>query len=58
VVLAVLARTAPQFNLFGVGMPLKIGVALVALATTATLMAPHLHEIFSLSMAAPLQVFR
>jgi flagellar biosynthetic protein FliR len=47
IALAVLARVAPQFGIFSIGMQLKVIVALGALLITMPLMMPRLHQLFS-----------
>lgn len=46
VVLAVVARTMPQVNIFIVGLPLKIFVGLVILAVSLNYMAPFMARVF------------
>ena len=46
VVLAVVARTMPQMNIFIVGLPLKIFVGLVILAISLNYMAPFMARVF------------
>ena len=45
--LAVLARVAPQFGIFQIGLQLKVGLALGALIVTMPLLMPRLHALFS-----------
>jgi len=47
VALGVLARVAPQFGIFQIGLQLKVGLALGALALTMPLLLPRLHALFS-----------
>ncbi len=47
IALAVLAKVAPQFGIFSIGMQLKIGVALGALVVTLPLLMPRLHQLFT-----------
>jgi flagellar biosynthetic protein FliR len=47
IALAVLARVAPQFGIFQIGMQLKVGIALLALIITMPLLMPRLHQLFS-----------
>jgi flagellar biosynthesis protein FliR len=44
--LALMARVAPQMNVFVIGFPIQIGVGLVTLAISMSLMATVLPEIF------------
>jgi flagellar biosynthetic protein FliR len=46
VALAVLARVAPQFGIFQIGMQLKVLIALGALIITLPLLMPRLHALF------------
>ncbi len=45
--LALLGRTAPQFNLFAVGLPARVAVTLVALATLLPVIATQLGQVFA-----------
>ena len=45
--LAILARVAPQFNIFAVGVPLKAGVAMGAILVTLPVLLPRLHFLFN-----------
>jgi flagellar biosynthetic protein FliR len=47
IALAVLAKVAPQFGIFSIGMQLKVGVALGALVITLPLLMPRLHQLFT-----------
>ncbi|MDQ3810289.1 MAG: flagellar biosynthetic protein FliR [Chloroflexota bacterium] len=58
VALAVLARVAPQFGIFSVGLQVKVALALAALTVTMPLLLPRLHQLFSGVSAASLMVFR
>jgi len=44
--LGVLAKVAPQFGIFQIGIQLKIGLSLAAIALTLPLMLPRLHALF------------
>ncbi len=44
--LGVLARVAPQFGIFQIGLQVKTGVALAAIALTMPLMLPRVHALF------------
>jgi flagellar biosynthetic protein FliR len=58
VALALLVRAAPQFNLFAVGTPAKIGISLAALVLALPLAAPHLKALFEAVAGASVGVFR
>ncbi len=45
--LGLLARVAPQVHVFFLGIPLKIGIGLIALALTIVMLAPNLHSMFT-----------
>jgi len=45
--LGLLARVAPQVHVFFLGIPLKIGIGLIALALTLVILAPNLQSMFS-----------
>lgn len=47
ITLGLLARVAPQVHVFFLGIPLKIGIGLVALALTIIMLAPNLYNIFT-----------
>jgi flagellar biosynthetic protein FliR len=49
--LGVLAKVAPQFGIFQIGLQLKVGLALGALALTMPLMMPRMHALLT-GMAA------
>jgi flagellar biosynthetic protein FliR len=46
IALAVLARVAPQFGIFQIGMQLKVMIAMGALVVTMPLLMPRLHALF------------
>lgn len=58
VALAVLARVAPQFGIFSIGLQVKIAIALGALVVTMPLLMPRLHQLFSGVVAVSLAVFK
>jgi flagellar biosynthetic protein FliR len=45
--LGLLARVAPQVHVFFLGIPLKIGIGLIALALTIVILAPNLESMFT-----------
>ncbi len=58
IALAVLAKVAPQFGIFTIGMQVKVGLALAALVVTMPLLMPRLHQLFSGVVAVSLAVFK
>ncbi|GAC1326141.1 MAG: flagellar biosynthetic protein FliR [Chloroflexota bacterium] len=56
VALAILARVAPQFGIFQIGLQLKVGLALVGLIVTMPLLAPRLHGLFSSMFGASIAI--
>jgi len=58
VALGVLARVAPQFGIFQIGLQLKIVLALGALALTMPLLLPRLHALFSGMIGVSVAVLR
>lgn len=46
IALGVLAKVAPQFGIFQIGLQLKVGLALGALMVTMPLLMPRLHALF------------
>jgi flagellar biosynthetic protein FliR len=58
VALGVLARVAPQFGIFQIGLQLKVGLALGALALTMPLLLPRLHALFSGMIGLSVAVLR
>jgi flagellar biosynthesis protein FliR len=58
IALAVLARVAPQFGIFQIGLQLKMGIALVALIVTMPLLMPRLHALFGGMAGVSVAVFR
>jgi flagellar biosynthetic protein FliR len=58
VALGVLARVAPQFGIFQIGMQLKIGLALGAAILTMPILLPRLHALFGGLIGVSLAVVR
>jgi flagellar biosynthetic protein FliR len=58
IALAVLARVAPQFGIFQIGLQVKVGIALVALIITMPLLMPRLHALFSGMIGVSVAVLR
>jgi flagellar biosynthesis protein FliR len=58
IALAVLARVAPQFGIFQIGMQLKVGIALAALILTMPLLMPRLHALFGGMIGVSVAVLR
>ena len=58
VALGVLARVAPQFGIFQIGLQLKVALALGALALTMPLLLPRLHALFSGMIGVSVAVVR
>jgi flagellar biosynthesis protein FliR len=58
VALGVLARVAPQFGIFQIGLQLKVVLALGGLALTMPLLLPRLHALFSGMIGVSVAVFR
>jgi flagellar biosynthetic protein FliR len=56
--LGVLARVAPQFGIFQIGMQVKAGLSLAAIAVTMPLMLPRLHALFSHMIGMSVAVLR
>jgi flagellar biosynthetic protein FliR len=46
IALAVLARVAPQFGIFSIGMQVKVTLALGAMIVTLPTLMPHMHQVF------------
>ena len=44
--LGIISRTMPQLNIFTIGIPIKIVVGLLVLATTLTALAPVMARVF------------
>src|SRR5260370_9105250 len=47
IALAVLARVAPQFGIFQIGLQMKVLIALASLLITIPLLMPRLHQLSS-----------
>ena len=58
VALAILARVAPQFGLFSVGVQVKVALALGALIVTLPLLLPRVHQLFGAVAGAAVAVVR
>jgi flagellar biosynthetic protein FliR len=58
IALAVLARVAPQFGIFQIGLQLKVGIALLALIITMPLLMPRLHALFGGMIGVSLAVLK
>ena len=58
VALAILARVAPQFGLFSIGVQLKVALALGALIVTIPLLLPRIHGLFGAVAGAAVAVVR
>ncbi len=58
IALAVLARVAPQFGIFQIGLQMKVLIALVALLITMPLLMPRLHQLFSGMIGVSVAVLR
>jgi flagellar biosynthesis protein FliR len=58
IALGVLAKVAPQFGIFQVGLQTKLIVALGALILTMPLLLPRLHQLFSGMIGVSIAVFQ
>jgi flagellar biosynthesis protein FliR len=58
IALGVLAKVAPQFGIFSIGLQLKVGLALAALAVTAPLLMPRLHALFASMISVSVTIFK
>ena len=56
--LGVLAKVAPQFGIFQIGLQVKVALALGAIALTMPLMLPRMHALFNGMTAVSVAVFR
>jgi flagellar biosynthesis protein FliR len=56
--LGVLARVAPQFGIFQIGLQVKVALALGALAITMPLLLPRLHALFNGMIGVSVGVLR
>jgi flagellar biosynthetic protein FliR len=58
VALAILARVAPQFGIFSIGIQIKVALALGALIVTIPLLLPRVHALFGAVAGASVGVLR
>jgi flagellar biosynthetic protein FliR len=58
IALGVLAKVAPQFGIFSIGMQLKVILALAALAVTAPLIMPRFHALFGGMIGLSVAIFK
>jgi flagellar biosynthetic protein FliR len=58
IALAVLARVAPQFGIFQIGLQMKVLIALAALLITMPLLMPRLHQLFQGMIGVSVAVLR
>jgi flagellar biosynthetic protein FliR len=58
IALGVLAKVAPQFGIFSIGLQVKVGLALAALALTMPLLMPRLHALFAGMVGVSVAVLR
>ena len=58
IALAVLARVAPQFGIFSIGLQIKVALALGALLITMPLLMPRLHSLFAGMIGVSVAVLR
>jgi flagellar biosynthetic protein FliR len=58
IALAVLARVAPQFGIFSIGLQIKVALALGALLITMPLLMPRLHSLFAGMVGVSVAVLR
>jgi flagellar biosynthesis protein FliR len=56
--LGVLARVAPQFGIFQIGLQIKMGLALGSIALTMPLLLPRIHALFSGMVGISVAVLR
>ncbi|MBV8718658.1 MAG: flagellar biosynthetic protein FliR [Chloroflexi bacterium] len=56
--LGVLAKVAPQFGIFQIGLQVKVGLALGAIALTMPLLLPRLHALFNGMVGVSIAVLR
>ena len=56
--LGVLARVAPQFGIFQIGLQVKVALSLLAITVTMPLMLPRLHALFGGMIGVSVSVFR
>jgi flagellar biosynthetic protein FliR len=58
IALGVLQKVAPQFGIFQIGIQIKIGLSLAAIALTMPLLLPRLHALFSGMVGISVAVLR
>jgi flagellar biosynthetic protein FliR len=58
IALGVLSRVAPQFGIFQIGLQLKVGLVLAALALTMPLLLPRMHALFGGMIGVSVAVLR
>jgi len=58
IALGVLAKVAPQFGIFSIGLQTKVGLALLALIVTMPLLLPRLHGLFAGMIGVSVAVLR
>jgi flagellar biosynthesis protein FliR len=58
IALGVLAKVAPQFGIFQIGLQVKVGLALGAIALTMPLLLPRMHALFSGMVSVSIAVLR
>jgi flagellar biosynthesis protein FliR len=58
IALGVLAKVAPQFGIFQIGLQFKVALALGALILTMPLLMPRLHAVFSGMIGVSIAVFQ
>jgi flagellar biosynthetic protein FliR len=58
IALGVLSKVAPQFGIFQVGLQIKVGLALGAIALTMPLLLPRLHALFGGMVGVSVAVLR
>ena len=56
--LGVLSKVAPQFGIFQIGLQVKVGLSLAAIALTMPLLMPRLHALFSGMVGVSIAVLR
>jgi flagellar biosynthetic protein FliR len=58
IALGALAKVAPQFGIFSIGLQVKIGLALAALVVTMPLLMPRMHGLFAGMIGVSVAVLR
>jgi flagellar biosynthetic protein FliR len=58
IALGVLAKIAPQFGIFSIGLQLKVGLSLAAMVVTMPLLMPRLHALFAGVIGVSVAVLR